>query len=120
VVEDSPLGFLPTWLPLTYKALVVIHGPKGCGETCEPLGPGLIRTTEYLTQQSEHLDVGQIAWNKPNQFSVWVGYRWWKNKFGISSAQPHSDAGRDPDEPAVKTFPFTLESTWLMGRTLTF
>src|SRR5262249_30969226 len=48
---SQPLAFLPAWLPLKYKALVVMHGPKGCGEPCQPLGPGLLRTTEYLTQQ---------------------------------------------------------------------
>ena len=36
----QPLGFLPPWLPLKYKALVVMHRPKGCGEPCQPLGPG--------------------------------------------------------------------------------
>src|SRR5262249_38641400 len=57
---SQPLGFLPPWLPLKYKALVVIHGPKGCGETCQPLGPGLTRTTEYLTQQVLVFDLGQV------------------------------------------------------------
>ena len=116
----QPLGFLPAYIPLTYKALVSIHGPKGCGETCQPLGPGLVRTTEYLTQQSLHLDVGKIVWDQPNRFSVWAGYRWWKNKFGISSAQPNSDALRDPNEATITNFPFTVESTWLVGTTLTF
>jgi hypothetical protein len=116
----QPLGFLPPSIPLTYKALVVIHGQKGCGETCATLGPGLIRTTEYLTQQSLHLDVGQMAWNKANRFSVWAGYRWWKNKFGIDPIQPNGEAEHDPNQPAGKVFPFTLESTWLVGTTLTF
>jgi hypothetical protein len=116
----QPPGFLPPSIPLTYKALVVIHGQKGCGETCATLGPGLIRTTEYLTQQSLHLDVGQMAWNKANRFSVWAGYRWWKNKFGIDPIQPNGEAEHDPNQPAGKVFPFTLESTWLVGTTLTF
>ena len=116
----QPLGFLPASIPLTYKALVVIHGPKGCGETCAPLGPGLIRTTEYLTQQTLNLDVGKMAWDKTNQLSVFVGYRFWKNKFGIKTTQPNGESLDNPNEPKTQTFPFTTESTWLLGTTLTF
>lgn len=66
----QPLGFLPSYLPLTYKALVTIRGPKGAGE------PGAApRTTEYYTQQTLSLDVGHIAWNKPNMVAVWGAYR---------------------------------------------
>jgi hypothetical protein len=99
---------------------VVIHGPKGCGEVCAPQGPGLIRTTEYLTQQTLHLDVGKMIWDKPNRVSVWTGYRWWKNKFGIDPNQPNGEAEHDPFQPATKIFPYTLESTWLIGTTVTF
>jgi hypothetical protein len=102
---SQPLAFQP--LPLTFKSFVVIHGPKGCGEPCNP-GPGLKRTTEYLTQQTLLLDVGKLAWGKPDQFAVWTAYRWWKNKFGI-----------DPNQPGF-SFPFTVESTWLTGATWTF
>jgi hypothetical protein len=105
VLYVQPLGFQP--LPLTFKSLAVIHGPKGCGEPCNP-GPGLERTTEYLTQQTLALDVGKLAWGKPDQFSVWTAYRWWKNKFGI-----------DPNQP-FGPFGFTVESTWLTGATWTF
>jgi hypothetical protein len=101
----QPLAFQP--LPLTFKSFAVIHGPKGCGEPCGP-GPGLKRTTEYLTQQTLLLDVGKLAWGKPDQFAVWTAYRWWKNKFGI-----------DPNQPGG-SFPFTVESTWLTGATWTF
>jgi hypothetical protein len=116
----QPLGILPPSVPLTYKALVVIHGPKGCGETCAPLGPGLLRTTEYLTQQSLHLDVGKMLWDQPNRLSVWAGYRWWKNKFGIQPIQPNGEAVDDPNRPATDIFQYTTESTWLVGSTLTF
>lgn len=97
----QPLGFLPPAIPLTYKALVTIRGPKGAGE------PGAAqRTTEYYTQQVLSLDVGQMASGKPNMFSVWAGYRWWKNKFGL--------------EPVSSGLCCTLESTWLVGTTFTF
>jgi nucleoside-specific outer membrane channel protein Tsx len=106
ILYVQPLGFIPQ-LPLTYKALVVIHGDKGCGEPCNP-GPGLVRTTEYLTQQTLALDVGQMAWNKPGKLSMWVAYRYWKNKFGIDDVQPFG------------AFPSTTESTWITGLTVAF
>jgi len=102
----QPLGFQP--LPLTFKSFAVIHGPKGCGEPCNLPGPGLVRTTEYLTQQTLLLDVGKLAWGKADQFSVWTAYRWWKNKFGIAPNQPFG------------SFSNTVESTWLTGATVTF
>jgi hypothetical protein len=101
----QPLSFQP--LPLTFKSFAVIHGPKGCGEPCNP-GPGLVRTTEYLTQQTLALDVGKLAWGKADQFSVWTAYRWWKNKFGINPNQPFG------------SFSNTLESTWVTGATWIF
>jgi hypothetical protein len=73
---SQPLGSSP----FKYKALVVMHGPKGCGEPCQPLGPGLVRTTEYLTQQVLVFDVGQFVWNLPQRYVVFGRYRWWKNK----------------------------------------
>jgi hypothetical protein len=115
---SQPLGFLPTHVPLTFKTLVVIHGPKGCGETCAPLGPGLLRTTEYLIQPSLHLDVGKMMWDQPNRFSVWVGYRTWINKFGIRPNQPPGAA--EEVEVHGVGFPFTREDTWLLGTTLAF
>jgi hypothetical protein len=117
---SQPLGFLPSYLPLTYKALAVIHGPKGCGETCAPLGPGLLRTEEYLTQQSLNLDVGKMVGSKPDKFTLWVGYRWWVNKFGIQPNQPNGEAVDNPNEPKTKIFPFTNENTWLVGTSVTF
>lgn len=100
----QPLGFIP-WVPLTFKSLLVIHGPKGTGE---PAGAGLERTTEYLTQQTLSLDVGAMTMGKPGMLSVWGSYRWWKNKFGI-----------DPQQPGF-TFNYTVESTWIAGATWAF
>jgi hypothetical protein len=82
---SQPLG---DW-PLTYKGLVVMHGQKGCGEPCQPSGPGLLRTTEVLTQQVLVFDVCRVVWNLPRRYVIFGGYRWWKNKFGISPDQPN-------------------------------
>ena len=104
----QPLGFLPDMLPLTYKFFGTIHGPKG--GTGEPVGASgaLQRTTEYYLQQNLELDVGKLAFGKPGMYSIWGGYRYWLNKFGI-----------DPNQPGF-TFGYTKESTWLLGATIAF
>ena len=108
VLYNQPLGFLPPSVPLTFQSLLVVHGPKGCGEVCGPAGPGLIRTTEYLTQQKLSLDIGQMIFGKPEMLQIWGAYRWWKNKFGI-----------DPNQP-TGYFTATLESSWVAGVTMAF
>lgn len=97
----QPLWFMPQWLPVTFKSLDIVQGPKGSGETGAPK-----RVTEYLTQQTLSLDVGKMAWETPDQFSVWVSYRYWKNKFGL--------------DPVATGFVGTTESTWLTGATWAF
>jgi len=102
----QPLGFMPSWLPLTYKFFGTIHGPKGMGE---PAGSaGLTRTTEYYLQQNLSLDVGPWLGMRPNMYSVWGGYRYWVNKFGIDPKQPFGN------------FTATTESTWMVGATVAF
>jgi hypothetical protein len=97
----QPLGFLPDYLPVTFKSLAVIHGPKGAGEIGVPQ-----RITEYLTQQTLSLDVGKMVTGKSDMVSVWVAYRWWKNKFGL--------------DPVATGFNATLESTAVTGVTFAF
>jgi len=104
---NQPLGFLPTWLPLTYKALVGLHGPKGFGEN--PVVAVGDRKTELFTQQTLDLDTGKIFWSKPNMWSMWVGYRYWHNKFGINDTNIVR-------VPAVGLM-FATERTWLVGST---
>ena len=99
----QPLTFLPAWLPVTFKSLDVIQGPKGAGETSEPK-----RITEYYTQQTLSLDVGKMVTGKADLFSTWVAYRYWKNKFGINP----TTYGFAPNT--------TTESTALIGATVAF
>jgi outer membrane immunogenic protein len=95
----QPLRFLPSYLPLNFSSTLVVVGPKGPGE----IGvPG--RITEYYTQQTLSLDVGKIAADKPNSWYGWVGYRYWKNKYGVN--------------PTTSGIQDTLESTWILGTTL--
>ncbi len=97
----QPLGFLPEWLPMTFKSLEVIHGPKGAGEIGVPQ-----RINEYLTQQTLSLNVGKMWWGKSDMVSVWGAYRYWKNKFGL--------------DPVATGFNATTESTWITGVTVAF
>jgi hypothetical protein len=99
----QPLGFLPPSIPLTFKSLEVLHGPKGNGE----IGAAQ-RVNEYLTQQTLSLDVGKMVTGRSDLFSIWTSYRWWKNKFGLSDiATPGGHNGIN-------------ESTWITGATFAF
>jgi hypothetical protein len=97
----QPLGFLPESLPLTFKSFALVHGPKGSGEAGVPQ-----RITEYHTRQTLELDVGKMITGKANMFSMWVAYRWWKNKFGL--------------DPVTTGFVGTTESTGMVGATFAF
>jgi hypothetical protein len=99
----QPLAFQP--LPLTFKAFGTVHGPKGLGE---PAAVGLVRGVEWYAQQNLELDAGKLLGFRPGMYSVWAGYRYWVNKFGIKSAQPFGN------------FTGTVESTWLTGVTVAF
>jgi hypothetical protein len=99
----QPLAFQP--LPLTFKAFGTVHGPKGIGES--PV-VGLVRGVEWYAQQNLELDAGKLLGFRPGMYSVWAGYRYWVNKFGIKAAQPFGN------------FTGTVESTWLTGVTVAF
>ncbi|MEI9806167.1 MAG: hypothetical protein WDN48_19600 [Pseudolabrys sp.] len=62
-------------------------------------------TTEFHSEQRLTLDVGKITTGKAGMFSVFGGYRFWKNKFGIADSSG---------------IPFTTESTWITGATIAF
>jgi hypothetical protein len=97
----QPLGFLPPSIPLTFKSFSFVHGPKGAGEPGVPN-----RTTEWMSQETLSLDVGQMVINKAGLFSVWASYRWWKNKFGL--------------DPVTTGFCCTFEKTAIVGSTIAF
>lgn len=109
----QPLGFLPAYLPFTYKAIIGMHGPKGFGENYI-VAPG-DRKTELFTQQTLDLDTGKIFWNKANMWSVWVGYRYWHNKFGLNAIEGSAIT----ITPSIG-LPYATESTWLTGTTWAF
>ncbi|HXT78694.1 MAG TPA: hypothetical protein VN702_03950 [Acetobacteraceae bacterium] len=95
---NQPLGFLPKNIPLTYNALITLHGPKGAGEPGAPP-----RVMETYLQQTLSLDLGQVIAGKPRFVSLWAGFRWWENKFGLN--------------PSTSGLCCTTESTWMIGTT---
>jgi hypothetical protein len=107
-VYAMPLGFLPPWLPLTFGGYANFYGPKGTGCGCDPGGllTGNTTKTEIHTEQRLTLDVGKLTVNKAGMYSVFVGYRYWKNKFGLDASLPINS--------------FSTESTWLTGVSAAF
>ncbi|HEY4297619.1 MAG TPA: hypothetical protein VGM85_14185 [Paraburkholderia sp.] len=92
---------------MTFKAFGAVHGPKGTGEPAGSIG-ALNRTTEWFAQENLELDIGKVLGYRPGMYSVWGGYRYWVNKFGINPSQPFGN------------FTATTESTWLTGATIAF
>jgi hypothetical protein len=101
----QPLAMLPPSIPLTFKAFGTVHGPKGMGE---PAAVGLDRGVEWYAQENLELDAGKLLGYRPGMYSVWGGYRYWYNKFGIKANQPFGNVTA------------TVESTWLLGATIAF
>jgi hypothetical protein len=94
-VYSMPLGFLPTYLPLKVNGFGALHGPKGLD------GFGAETKSELYSENHLTLDAGKAFANRPNWLDLWVGYRYWYNKFGA-------------DHTIV---PYAIESTWLFGIT---
>lgn len=73
----QPLAF--TGMPLKFSGYANIVTPKGRD------GFGAQTKTEFLTDNRLTLDLGKLAYNKPNTIDAFVGYRYWLNKFGNAS-----------------------------------
>ncbi len=99
-----PIGAKGT--PLSFGSLFAVNGPKGQCPPGECAATSAPTKSELFTQQSLTLDVGQLAYGRPNLFSIFVAYVYWKNKFGI-------DHNLDPTRGSI-------ESTMLTGATMRF
>jgi len=91
VALEQPLTF--TGLPLRFTNFTAVILPKG------PDGFGTPTKTETYVDSRLWLDVGKVAFDKPGLYDVFVGYKYWNNKFG-------SDAN---------TVIGGREETWLVG-----
>ena len=74
IVWMQPLKF--TGLPLRFEGFLNLITPKGKD------GFGAQTATEVLTQPRITLDLGALAFKKPNTLDFYVGYQYWFNKFG--------------------------------------
>ncbi len=96
IVWMQPMTF--TGLPLRFEGFLNVVTPKGKD------GFGAQTQTEVLTQPRITLDVGALAFDKPNTLDFYVGYQYWYNKFGNN----HS------------TVPGSIASTVFVGTTFHF
>src|SRR5260370_17946819 len=76
---NVPLGAKGT--PLSFGSLFGVNGPKGACPPGECAATSASTKTEYFTQQSITLDVGQLASGRPNLFSLFVADVYWQNNF---------------------------------------
>ncbi|MGU3540752.1 hypothetical protein [Methylobacterium sp. A54F] len=88
IVYKLPLGF--TGLPLSLAGFNNIVLPKGRD------GFGAETVTEFLSRTNLVLDLGKLVYDQPGKVDVFVGFQYWRNKFG-------NDARRVPGSEE-KTF----------------
>ena len=74
----QPLTF--TGYPLSISGFANIVMPKGKD------GFNTNSRTEILTAERLTLDLGQVAFNKPKLLDLFVGYKYWMNKFGSNGS----------------------------------
>jgi len=88
-VYAMPLGFLPESVPLTFSGRAAFYGPKGTGSSLIPSTAANKTVTTLNSEQRLTLDVGKMAFgsSKADLVSVFVAYRYWTNKFGISESK---------------------------------
>jgi hypothetical protein len=100
----EPLTFI-TWLPLTWQGITAINFPKGSGFSVANMaaagclsspasGPftsancSNFTKTEVFEDNRITLDYSKWAWGKPGVVDMYVGYRYWYNKFGTDHNAP--------------------------------
>jgi nucleoside-specific outer membrane channel protein Tsx len=92
----QPLTF--TGLPLRFSGFTNVVFPKGND------GFGTPTKTEILTDNRLTLDVGKLAAGKGDLVDMFVGYRYWQNKFG--------------NDHTLDLTGGSTESTWYLGMAL--
>jgi hypothetical protein len=92
---SEPLTFLPPSMPVTFINVMNVTGPKGTGistANCLAIGcfgpAGGFNNNETKTEVFEDarlsLDASKVWWGKPGIWDMYVGYRYWYNKFGTN------------------------------------
>lgn len=119
---SEPLTFLPPSVPLTFINVMDVTGPKGTGistANCLALGCfgalGAFASNETKAEVFEDarlsLDASKVWWGKPGLWDLYVGYRYWYNKFGTN----HNAALFSQFAPET-----SVESTAYVGTTYHF
>ncbi len=85
-VYSLPLAFMPDSVPLTFSGRAAFYGPKGTGSSLIPSDAAHKSVTEFNSEQRLTLDVGKMALGRAGVVNTFVAYRYWTNKFGISSS----------------------------------
>jgi hypothetical protein len=82
IVYSFPLDGLLAGLPLRIAGFNNIVMPKGRTST-----PTSVPTTvEFLSRTNLVLDVGKLIWGQPGRIDAFVGFQYWRNKFGNDMA----------------------------------
>ena len=79
IVYSIPLTF--TNLPLSLVGFNNIVCPKGTD------GFGNKTITEFLSRTNLVLDVGKLVYDQPNKVDAFIGFQYWRNKFGNDAAK---------------------------------
>ena len=74
IVYNFPLTF--TGLPLSIAGFNNIVMPKGRD------GFGDKTVLEFLSRTNLVLDIGKLVYNQPNKVDAFIGFQYWRNKFG--------------------------------------
>lgn len=74
IVYNIPLAF--TGLPLSLAGFNNVVMPKGRD------GFGAQTVTEFLSRTNLVLDIGKLVYDQPNKVDAFVGFQYWRNKFG--------------------------------------
>jgi len=122
-IPNTPLTWInvlnvtgPKGTGISTANCIALAGPAGCGGTPGGIGPfdnfGINETkTEVFEDTRLSLDASKVFWNKPGIWDMYVGYRYWYNKFGTN----HNDWLFAVNAPGT-----SIESTAYLGTTYHF
>ncbi len=81
IVYSFPLAF--TGLPLSLTGFNNIVLPKGRGvQNPAAFAFNPPRGLEFLSRTNLVLDLGKLVYDQPNRVDVFIGFQYWRNKFG--------------------------------------
>jgi len=92
IVYSIPLGGFLGGFPLSLAGFNNIVLPKGNGQI-----PGVAQTNvEFLSRTNLVLDVGKLVWDQPGKLDAFIGFEYWRNKFGVDQDITFAQGGAGP------------------------